>query len=164
MGCPGLHCACCSGGLAVPPIAFVYAYGAAWVAEHLVEVAITSAACGVLAVAAVVALMRWQDRRQARFAAQASIWTVRAGVLPPEIPTPREDLLASRSVSQLSDFALETGTGVPVSLGLSRTPVRDSGPVSRTRLRDTGPAEVHLHFHGWLETEQAEVIRRALET
>lgn len=77
MACDGLHCAGCAGGMAVPPIAFVYAYGAAWLAEHLAEVAITSAVCGALAVAAVVALMRWQDRRQARFAAQASIWTAR---------------------------------------------------------------------------------------
>lgn len=78
MACDGLHCAGCAGGMAVPPIAFVYAYGAAWIAEHLVEVAVTSSVCGALAVAAVVALMRWCDRRQIRRAAEHPIWTVRA--------------------------------------------------------------------------------------
>jgi hypothetical protein len=78
MSCSGLHCAGCAGGAGVPPIAFVYAYGAAWVAEHLAEVAVVSAVSGVLAVAAVVALMRWCDRRQARRAAEHPIWTVRA--------------------------------------------------------------------------------------
>jgi hypothetical protein len=63
--------------MSVPPIAFVYAYGAAWIAEHLAEVAIVSATCGALAVAAVVALMRWSERRQARHAAEHPIWTVR---------------------------------------------------------------------------------------
>jgi hypothetical protein len=46
----------------VPLAAF---FGLAWVAGHLIEVAVTCGACGALAVAAVVAIMRWQDRRQA---------------------------------------------------------------------------------------------------
>lgn len=62
----------------MPPIVFVYAYGVAWVAEHIVEIAIVSAMSGVLAVAAVVALMRWCDCWQARRAAGRPIWTVRA--------------------------------------------------------------------------------------
>lgn len=82
MACTGLHCACCSGGAAVPPIAFAYACGAAWVAGHLVEVAVTSAVCGALAVAAVVALMRRQDRRQAARAARCSLFVTRPDALP----------------------------------------------------------------------------------
>jgi hypothetical protein len=41
---------------------------AEWVAAHAWEVLTVTAACGTLAVAAVVALMRWGDRREARHA------------------------------------------------------------------------------------------------
>jgi hypothetical protein len=78
MSCSGLHCGGCAGGMAVPVVPLAAIYGLAWVAEHIIEVAIVSAACGALAVAAVVALMRWQERREARRAASRSIWTVRA--------------------------------------------------------------------------------------
>jgi hypothetical protein len=59
--------------------------GLTWVTEHLVEVAVVSAACGVLAVAVVVRLMRWQDRRQAAFAARGPLLVTRpdAAPLPP---------------------------------------------------------------------------------
>ena len=86
MACSGLHCSGCAGGVSVPPVAFAAAFGFAWVLNHLIEVAVVSAACGVLAVAAVVALMRWADRRDARRAAATSLWTVRAEV----IDTPRQ--------------------------------------------------------------------------
>lgn len=66
MICSGLHCAGCAGGMAVPVLPAIACLGAAWVAEHLVEVAIVSAACGTLAVAVVIALMRWCDRRERR--------------------------------------------------------------------------------------------------
>lgn len=68
--CPGAgHCAGCAGGSAVPVLALAALEGFAWVAAHLIEVAAISAACGVLAVAAVVALVRWGDRRETRHAA-----------------------------------------------------------------------------------------------
>ena len=76
MPCPGVHCAGCAGGAAVPVVPLAAAFGLAWVAEHLIEVAIVSAACGVLSVAAVVALMKWGERRDARHAA---IWPLLAG-------------------------------------------------------------------------------------
>ena len=41
-----------------------------WVASHAVEVLAVTAACGALAVAAVVALMRWGDRRERRHMAE----------------------------------------------------------------------------------------------
>jgi hypothetical protein len=41
-----------------------------WVASHAVAVLAVTAACGALAVAAVVALMRWGDRRERRHAAE----------------------------------------------------------------------------------------------
>lgn len=78
MACSGLHCAGCAGGMAVPVVPIAACFGLAWVADHIVEVAVVSAACGALAVAAVVALMRWCDRRQGRRAAGRPIWTVRA--------------------------------------------------------------------------------------
>jgi hypothetical protein len=53
----------------VPVVPLVAFCGLAWVAEHIVEVAIVSAVSGALAVAAVVALMRWTERREGRHAA-----------------------------------------------------------------------------------------------
>jgi hypothetical protein len=48
-----------------------------WVASHAVEVLAVTAACGALAVAAVVALMRWGDRRERRHAIEHPFLTVR---------------------------------------------------------------------------------------
>ena len=78
MACSGLHCGGCAGGMAVPVVPLVAFLGLAWVAEHLIEVAVVSASCGVLAVAAVVALMRWADRRDARLAARGPLMVTRA--------------------------------------------------------------------------------------
>jgi len=82
MSCSGIHCAGCGAGAAVPPVALAGLLGLAWVAEHLVMVAAVSAACGVLSVAAVVALMRWQDRRQAAFVARGPLFITRADAAP----------------------------------------------------------------------------------
>lgn len=71
--------------MSVPVLPLVAFCGLAWVAEHLIEVAIVSGVCGVLTIAAVVAVMRWQDRRQARHAAQSSLWTARKV---PGVPAP----------------------------------------------------------------------------
>ena len=88
MSCSGIHCAGCGGGTAAPIAALAALEGFAWVAAHLIEVAAVSAACGVLSVAAVVALMRWQDRRQAAFAARGPLLVTRpdAAPLPPARP------------------------------------------------------------------------------
>jgi hypothetical protein len=85
MSCSGLHCAGCGGGAGVPVIALLALEGGAWVAAHVIEVAAVSAACAVLAVAVVVRLMRWQDRRQAAFAARGPLLISRpdAAPLPP---------------------------------------------------------------------------------
>ncbi len=80
MSCSGLHCAGCAGGGSAPVLAFAVFYGVDWVVTHLVEVIATSAACGVLAVAAVVVLMRWADRRDARHA--GSLLITRAEAVP----------------------------------------------------------------------------------
>lgn len=77
MSCSGLHCAGCAGGAAVPVVPLLGFCGAAWVAEHLIEVAITCGVSGALAVAAVVALMRLGNRRDDRQRAAASIWIAR---------------------------------------------------------------------------------------
>jgi len=77
MACSGLHCAGCAGGAAVPVVPLAAVFGLAWVAEHIVEVVIASAVCGALAVAAVVALLRWSDRMDARRAARWSLMTAR---------------------------------------------------------------------------------------
>jgi hypothetical protein len=95
MTCSGLHCAGCGAGASVPPLALAGLLGFTWVAAHLVEVGIVSAACAALAVAVVVRLMRWQDRRQAAFAARGPLLVTRpdAAPLPPvrqraELPPP----------------------------------------------------------------------------
>ena len=93
MSCSGLHCAGCGAGVGVPAAALAGLFGAAWVAEHLVEVAVVSAACGVLSVAAVVWLMRWQDRRQARIGplmvTRGNAPAVTAAVIPRAVTGPR---------------------------------------------------------------------------
>lgn len=82
MSCSGLHCAGCGAGASVVPVALAGLLGLTWVAGHLIEVAAVSAACGVLSVAAVVWLMRWQDRRQAAFAARGPLLITRADAAP----------------------------------------------------------------------------------
>ena len=82
MACAGLHCSGCAGGISVPPVAFAAIFGFAWVAAHVIEVAAVSAACGVLSVAAVVALMRWADRREARRVAMGPLMVTRAMAAP----------------------------------------------------------------------------------
>ncbi len=77
MACSGLHCGGCGAGSAAPVVALTVFLGADWVAEHIIEVAVVSATCGVLAVAAVVALMRWADRRDARLAARGPLLITR---------------------------------------------------------------------------------------
>lgn len=90
MSCSGLHCAGCGAGASVPPVALAAVFGLAWIAEHLIEVAVVSAACGVLAVAAVVALMRQQERREAARAARGTLFVTRAGAAPVPPPGRRE--------------------------------------------------------------------------
>lgn len=46
------------------------AFAIEWVASHAWEILAVTAACGALAVSAVVALMRWGDRREARHMAE----------------------------------------------------------------------------------------------
>jgi hypothetical protein len=85
MACSGLHCAgCAGGGIAVPVVPLIAIYGLVWVAEHIIEVAIVSAVCGVLAVAAMVALMRWADRMDCRRAAR---WQLVQARKVPEVVT-----------------------------------------------------------------------------
>jgi hypothetical protein len=85
MACSGLHCAGCAGGIAVPIVPLAEVYGLVWIAEHIVEVIAVSAGCGVLAVAAVVALMRWADRRDA---ARDAAWRQLHARQVPEIGNP----------------------------------------------------------------------------
>ena len=66
MSCSGLHCAGCGGGVGVPVAALVALEGAAWVAEHLVEVIAVAVTCGVLSLAAAIWLAGWIQRRDAR--------------------------------------------------------------------------------------------------
>lgn len=84
--CGGLHCAGCASGAGVPVAAFAAVFGVAWVAEHLAEVLAVSAGCGVVAVVFVVAVMRWTDRREARFAAILAACREHQALPPPARP------------------------------------------------------------------------------
>jgi hypothetical protein len=89
MSCSGLHCAGCAGGSTAPVVALAAFCGLDWIVTHIVEVAVTSAACGVLAVAAVMWLMRCADRRDTRRAAERPfvIARERPGVSPTAAPS-----------------------------------------------------------------------------
>ena len=80
--CPGLHCAGCGGGSAAPFLVLGGIFGAEWVIENIIAVAIVSAVCGILALAAVIALMRWADRRDA---GRAVLWRTRYEALHPAV-------------------------------------------------------------------------------
>jgi hypothetical protein len=103
MACPGVHCACCAGGIAVPVVPLLEVCGAVWVIEHLVEMVIVCGVSGALAVAASIALFRWADRRDARQAVRWRLLHVRevsgirsaAADLEAEISTACGDLGAS---------------------------------------------------------------------
>jgi hypothetical protein len=75
--CEGLHCPGCQGGggkaVAVGGGIVAVVLAVEWVAAHAWEVLAVTTVCGALAVAAVVALMRWADRRKARHAARAPV-------------------------------------------------------------------------------------------
>jgi hypothetical protein len=76
--CSGIHCAGCAGGAVVPVVPLAAVFGLAWIAGHLIEVAIVAAVCGALAVAAVELLARWSDRRDVRRAAARPLVYVRS--------------------------------------------------------------------------------------
>lgn len=82
--CSGLHCSGCAAGGGVPVLAFGAVYGFVWVTEHIVEVVITSAVCSVLAVAAVLLLMRWANRRDER---RGAAWRALKAAEAPEVVT-----------------------------------------------------------------------------
>lgn len=102
--CEGLHCSGCGdsghGGLVLAGGGILMAMLAAeWVAAHAWEVIAVTAVCGALAVAAVVALVRWASRRDARHANERPFLTVREVSIPvvesappgSEIPAPGFD-------------------------------------------------------------------------
>ena len=107
----------------MPVVPLLAVYGLAWVAEHIIEVVIVSAACGVLAVAAVVVLMRWACRRDDR-------------------------RLAAWRLSQAREVPV-IGTRVPDSVTSAERPA-------------LGFRDLHIHLDGVPVTEQAAVIRQAL--
>jgi hypothetical protein len=102
MRCPGLHCEGCGdhgrgGGCAVVVLIGGIAVAVEvleWIAAHALELMAITAACVVLAVAAVVALARWGDRREARHATARPFLTAREvpgiGNGPASLPTPAE--------------------------------------------------------------------------
>jgi hypothetical protein len=82
MSCSGLHCAGCGAGAGVPAVALLALEGGAWVATHVIEVAFVSGACAVVAFAAVVALVRRGDRRDALQATRGTLLVTRADAAP----------------------------------------------------------------------------------
>lgn len=146
MSCSGLHCAGCGGGAGVPVVLLLALEGGAWVAAHLVEVAVTSAACGVLAVAAVIWLMRWADRRDARLAARGPLWAVRAGTAPlPQVITARP----APQVTHAPPPAIETHYHVHHHYAAAPEPARVITTASPATAGDIteGETDVTAHHH-----------------
>jgi len=133
MSCSGLHCAGCGGGSAAPVLALTALLGVDWVVTHLVEVIAVSAASGILAVAAVVALTRWADRRDA---ARDAAWRARHARAVPE--TVR---------------AVVVGRGADKHL-VSHDPVPERPAL--------GFRDLHIHLDGMPDAAQAAIIRQAL--
>jgi hypothetical protein len=141
MACPGVHCACCAGGIAVPVVPLLEVCGAVWVIEHLVEVVIVCGVSGALAVAASIALFRWADRRDARQAARWRLLHVR------EVPL----IAAGRS-------GMEARTGNSIAGSGRRMPISATSAEPLA----LGFRDVHIHLDGVPVAEQAQVIRQAL--
>jgi hypothetical protein len=112
----------------VPLAAF---FGLAWVAEHIIEVAIVSGACGVLAVAAVVAIMRWQDRRQA---ARGPLMTYRAEAT--RISRPQTDL-GGQMRQPLADLVPRAIAPAPIHLHFHGLPDDEQAAVIRRAIGGT---------------------------
>lgn len=83
MSCPGLHCAGCGGGVAVPVVVLAALEGAAWVLAHILWILGTAAVCAVLTGVAVARLARWSDARAARLWAQRPVQLHAAPVTEP---------------------------------------------------------------------------------
>ena len=135
MTCSGLHCSACAGGATVPVVPLAALLGIEWVAEHIIEVAVVCATCGALAVAAVVALMKWCGRREARRAAVRLFWTVRAGT------------------------AIAPAAIAPAAAG--EPAAADEAPPAARGAIAAAPA-IHFHFHVATADERAAIIRQAL--
>lgn len=123
MSCSGLHCAGCGAGAAAPPAALAVFAGAAWVAAHLAEVAVMSAACAALAVAVVVALIRRQDRRQDAVMARGSLAITRPDALP---PPPRRAL-----APVVNNYYVIADTAMAAAMQPQPWPQREPAPVIR---------------------------------
>jgi hypothetical protein len=133
MSCPGLHCACCSGGSAVPVAILGTALGTDWVLTHLAEVAAVAGGSGAVAVAASVALLRWADRRDSR---RAELWAVRE--------------MSHRAVTGMPPGGWEVTAGCDTEVPSAERPA--------IVYRD-----LHIHLDGIPASEQADVIRQALD-
>jgi hypothetical protein len=134
MSCPGVHCACCAGGIVVPVVPILEICGTVWVIEHIVEVAIVCGVSGALAVAASVLLMRWSTRRDDR---RLAVWRARyiARNAPEAVQYVRAEVVEPAEIATASgDF---TGRALQA------------------------PTMV-INVFGTLDADQAQVIRRAL--
>ena len=110
MSCPGLHCAGCGGGAAVPVAGLAAVFGVAWVAENIVMVAAVSAACAVLSLAAVAVLMRQSRRRDAR---RLPLWTAREL---PAMPAPRIAQAPTPAIEQHVHYHYHAAPDVPARI------------------------------------------------
>jgi len=84
----------------VPAFALLALEGGTWLAAHVIEVAVVSAACAALAFAAVQALMRRQERREAAHAARGPLLVTRADAAP--LPQARQG--TPRAIEQHNHF------------------------------------------------------------
>ncbi len=119
--CEGLHCPGCRDGggkvaLVGLGILVVVVEVVEWIAGHVWELLAVTTVCGALVIAAVVALFKWADRRDARHGAEKPFLVVREA---------------------------------PAAVNSAERPA-------------LGFRDLHIHLDGAPTTEQAQVIRQAL--
>lgn len=141
MNCPGLHCAGCRDGSTARVIVtgtgvLTVVALAEWVIAHAWYVLAVTATCFALAVWAVVALMRWGDRREARHALEHPFLTARepAGLTAPPvwaqaIPDPAAPAIENHFHIHVGDVDGDQAASALIRAALPGT-VRDSTPGS----------------------------------
>ena len=133
MSHPGVHCAGCTAGAAIPVVPLAAFCGLTWVVEHLIEVVVIAGACAVLSVAAMVWLMRWADRRDTR---PVALWKACG------IPAPAVTATVIPQVTRGAPQAITNYHGPVVYVGTSPDAEAAAARVIRSALPGQGKQSI----------------------
>ena len=95
----------------------------AWVASHAWEILIITAVCGALAVAAVIALMRWGDRREARHAIEHPFLVTRGEPLPTVTATVTPQAIQGALPAIVNNYYIRIDPGSQEAARIIRTAI-----------------------------------------